>query len=327
MGVCLPPGIFKGPDAEGLFGAVQHLKLLTNGRCEWLKNERSAQDLSVFKRLRSLEWHEVCFDWELSALRSCLRRNFSQLRALTLTLSTNTYRVHDTLNFGMAMAHQLPKVSVYTLSETLPNLRYLALRNFPFMLDANTFVPGSGTFPIGSGVVKPYKPIDLSNLHTLKLRNCLGTGRLVQAMKNPKTPLQLRSLEIMVDAVLPPQNDDEILAKEIPALLNSFTGLQEFCLLFYGSDRWREISGSILKHRATLKHLVTHQRYFNPFQDCYRPFLPSDNNLTSENGPLMSRTFHVAIKLETLGTSNSPGLLVSWQLSFLLPPGHLLTSK
>ena len=325
MGVCLPPRIFKGPHAEGLLGAVQHLKLLTNGRCEWLENERSAPDLGVFKRLRSLEWHELCFDWELLTLRSCLRRNFSQLRALTLTLST--HRVYEV---GMMIKHLLPQVSMYTLSETLPNLRYLALRNFPIVLDTKTiirFISGSGTLPVGSGIVKSYKRIDLSSLHTLKLRNCLGTGRLVRAMRNPKNPLQLRSLEIMVDTVLPPEIDDEILAKELPALLNSFTGLQEFYLLFYGSDRWREIMGSILKHRATLKHLVTHHRYFNPFQDYYRPFLPSDNNLTSENGPLMYRTFHVAIKLETLATSNSPGILVSWQLRLRLLLPQLLMSN
>jgi hypothetical protein len=106
------------------------------------------------------------------------------------------------------------------------------------------------------------RAMNMRNLRSLKLRNCQGVNELLDMLAHSPEIIHLKSFELTQRSTKSRNQQDNWKIQNLVNFLESFEGLEELCILSDPSedpideDYW----WSILRHKATLKRLVHHQR-------------------------------------------------------------------
>ena len=205
-------------------------------------------DISVFEKLKILRWRSPRANTDVRELRKCLRqlKNLAELNVDKLGISTAgswhyqwVGRERDTLAY---MSSYLPELDFRSLDTTVPTLTKLTLGGVPVGMTCGT------------------EKLEFHSLSSLKLRDCPGTAQLLDAIAVSTATISLQVLEIF-QTDLPIINfDPQSPSLYLKDFLLSFTGLERVYLALCAGNHWDSIIPGILNHKASLKHLVVHNR-------------------------------------------------------------------
>lgn len=218
--------------------------------------------LGKFEAIRSLSWKGLGKKDDLDSVRDCITINAQGIEILVLDLlhwGKAKMAYYDSLDRREQGGHVLHNIFVGNFFAEnvlgifsgesrviLPHLSSLSLSEVSFE----------------AAVEEMQHVLNITQLRSLKLRNCRYSLALLDTIVRGPQTVRLRSFELVIDVeacffqgVRIQQHD-----VSISRFLNSFQGLEDLYLRTTYSIDWAFIAQSILNHLSTLNRLITQGR-------------------------------------------------------------------
>ncbi|MCJ1395105.1 hypothetical protein MMC18_007986 [Xylographa bjoerkii] len=257
LGICIPSTLLG---EKGILTKTQRhiesLSLTTGGVDEQNIEGSYLPALLQLKCLRSLSWKAIKTVEELYALRHGLWYNSQHLLNLEVDLvdypAVYNNWCAENPGFPYRGTWQKPFGDNFFATNVLGLMPGKPIIMFP-ALQALRF----SVVPFSCAIMEMAYALNLTNLRTLKLHNCLDSLKLLDFVTKALQPIRLTSFELVTDIY------DQALVR-ISNFLETFTGLEELFLLFfrfkchYEEDYWP----SIRYHKSSLKRLVYHKETY-----------------------------------------------------------------
>jgi hypothetical protein len=276
---------------------LESLSLITDSWCQ-LNNgikqtNRTIPNLANFMSLRSISWRGIQLRSDFLALRVALEANSKHLKALELDLIrwTSAELYYHYKNWGQDksqhfLAHDVLHLGSKGQKASFPSLKTLSLSGVSYHTTASEMASA----------------FNFSGLRSLKLNKCPHVRNLFEAVVQAKQPIQLTSLELVIEAGNLGPSDPLI------RFLASFRGLEAFHLLTHDYRISGELWETIFLHQQTLKQLVYHERPLEGEGKYDRLMLPWNRALPSSG----TSSLNIGLELKYAGLCCSLSELVGF---------------
>lgn len=277
LGTCLPLDIL-GP--AGILATkqskIEDLSLNTGDPCIIPKIDWEYQiSLTEFKSLKKFSWAGGLSREYFDALRDMLQFQSAHLEVLKIDLidwwdaQWNWCASNSELQIWIR-EHNFFGEKVLGLASGSKKVLFHSLKSLSL-----------SSIHFGFRTLEMADAFNISNLHSLNLRYCTHTGSLLRRVVESGAPINLRSLELLVnhESENSISNRDELDQNWIVPFLESFQGLKSLRLLLLISGRAQVIGywPAIYHHQKTLTKLVFHERRYDGWwRDCNK-FMGDEN--------------------------------------------------
>ncbi|KAJ5146632.1 uncharacterized protein N7515_001196 [Penicillium bovifimosum] len=249
LGTCLPAGVL---DREGYL--IQHqenliqLSLVTDGSCPHAADHLGG--LCQLSSLEVIEWEGIQHSTEIGLLQKCISRNQRRLRTLSIAFSASAGRP----DFSRQVLGLQGSTLVTTTRVAGP---------------APTFLPSLTCLTLSKAYLqKSTQPSALSTfagLRSLKLRDCVNSCELLEALSRLQNKLQLQLFELCCDNQALGPNKASL--GPVVAFLLSLQDLQHLYLKLSDFAHTHQIEAVIRHHSRTLETFVFHEKQLAPIDN------------------------------------------------------------
>lgn len=230
---------------------LRSISLTTDSSCSHFYNSDCEIDLSSFRHLQSLRWRAPNPD-NLNALSVAIERNSVHLRKLELDF-VNWPKLWDSIGYdsdekedddGNAEQYYFAG-EVLRLNRRSPRPLFPAIRELSL-----------SQVPLAAAVARA---INFDTLVSLTLRMCPAWDEFIGRVVQLNLPIKLRTLEIQESDKVSRSMGEDALSD----FLDAFEGLEELFISHSGPAGSLELWNHVVRHHATLRRLVHHQRTVN----------------------------------------------------------------
>lgn len=263
---------------------IESLRLVTDGSCPQTNDADIELALSSFPSLKRLSWIGLSSYHEIKALAAVLERTSHQLVELDLDLiyHRDLQESGEVVEDNALFAKEILGVPEKRIRK-FTALRVLSLSAVSFVStgvkasDSSDSLDSSDYTVFYSRMMQAAEEIssvfDFSAIRSLKLRFCPGWEELLELLTESPLPIRLTSLEIQSTI-----SDECREAHVIMPFLESFEGLETLFLYTSSTSDTLDIWQSALRHKATLRRFVHHQRSINTDEEA--PLFEQDCDVT-----------------------------------------------
>ena len=267
LGTCIPQELL-GP--RGYLTerqkALESLSLITGASCKRnMDHQAPSLILWKFMSLRKLSWKSLRSRLEIESLCTLLKANCGILKELELDFGDPIGPVGWQLHYGVPTGTATEPTGNSLLKHILPRSPSGSAKLFSSLNSLSL-----SAISLKGMTEEIAHVFHVNRFRTLKLHNCPGTLDFFTTIIDAEKPLQLTSLDLMLEDLpslrlqLEPDTDklDYLDSMESPLiqLLLSFQGLEDLRIMLKPKMVTEKYWKGIYNHKSTLRRLVYHER-------------------------------------------------------------------